>query len=366
MSDMWGTRGLGEQIGVPPRAGGFGPRGLDNIQDSAQAAPAPTSSPNTLSAAALKFIEEERRRNAAALAAAEAADLARAEAAASPAPMVNDIDFAIGGSDNQYVEIELDPGEAIVAEIGCMIWKDQAIGFEAILGDGKDSGMLQRIASAGSNALSGEGLFMGEYRHCGTGKARIGLGGKTPGHILPIRLEEMGGGLVCQKGAFLAAAKGISVSVRMVSSFWTGLDGGAGFILQRLSGTGWAFLHVGGSLIERTLGEGESIHVEPGCIAAFEPQVRFDTDELTMPGAGIAGQTFQAIKSSIAGVRNTECARLTGPGKVWLQSLQTPMELTPASAASMAAGGAIGKEVAKSISASDVASGIGSAMNLFR
>lgn len=355
MGDMWGTRGLGDHVGVPPRAGGFGRRGLEDMQ----AVPAPDAAPNTLSAAAQNFIMEERRRNAEALAAAQNADQARtAQPAVEPA-LVNDIDFAIGGSDNQYVEIELDPGEAIVAEIGCMIWKDQAIGFEAILGDGKDSGMLQRIASAGSNALSGEGLFLGEYRHCGSGKARIGLGGRTPGHILPIRLEEMGGSLVCQKGAFLAAAKGISVSIRTVSSFWTGLDGGAGFILQRLSGTGWAFLHVGGSLIERTLGDGEAIHVEPGCIAAFEPQVRFDTDELIMPGSGMVGQTFQSMKANIAGVRNTEYARLTGPGKVWLQSLQSPAELSPASAATMAAGGAIGSQVAKSISASDVAGGIG-------
>ncbi len=366
MNDMSGMRGLGDYVGAPPRAGGFGRRGLDDMQRDARTATAPAATANTLSAAAQKFIQEERQRNAEALAAA-----ALAEAEATPAPaMVNDVDFAIGGGDNQYVEIELDPGEAIVAEIGCMIWKDRAIGFEAILGDGKDSGMLQRMVSAGSNALSGEGLFLGEYRHCGQGKARIGLGGRTPGHIMPVRLEEMGGTLVCQKGAFLAAAKGISVSIRMVSSFWTGLDGGAGFILQRLSGTGWAFLHVGGSLIERTLGDGEAIHVEPGCIAAFEPQVRFDTDELIMPGSGIAGQMFQNMKSSMAGVRNTECARLTGPGKVWLQSLQSAPELTPMSAGAMAAGtsigGALGKEIGKSVSVGDVASGISSAMNLLR
>lgn len=362
MSHQWGS---GSYVGVPVQrtGGGFGRRGVqDTDQPSAASAEA-----FTLSNAAQDFIAQERARNAQALTDAGAA--AATAAALSPvaeAPLVNDIDFAIGGTDNQYVEIELDPGEAVVAEIGTMIWKDQVIGFEAILGDGKERGILSTLVSAGTNAMSGEALFMGEFRHCGSeGKARVGFGGRSPGHILPIRLEAMGGALICQKGAFLAAAKGVSVSVKTVSSFWTGIDGGAGFILQQLSGTGWAFIHVGGSLIERTLGPGEVIHVEPGCIAAFEPAVQFDTDELIMPGGGIGSHAFRELKAGIAGVRNTECARLTGPGKVWLQSLQPLRELTTASIGAISAGSVLGGRAADSISAADVSDTFDAALKLF-
>jgi uncharacterized protein (AIM24 family) len=357
MSHQWGS---GSYVGVPVQRapGGFGRRATPGAEQPTAA----SAEAFTLSSAAQDFIAQERTRNAQAMA---DADLAALEPAAG-APLINDIDFEIGGTDNQYVEIELDPGEAVVAEIGTMIWKDRVIGFEAILGDGKDRGVLSTLMSAGTNALSGEALFMGEFRHCGTeGKARVGFGGRSSGHILPIRLEAMGGALICQKGAFLAAAKGISVSVQTVSSFWTGLDGGAGFILQQLSGIGWAFIHVGGSLIERTLGPGEVIHVEPGCIAAFEPAVKFDTDELIMPGGGIGSHTFRELKANIAGVRNTECARLTGPGKVWLQSLQPVRGLTAASIGAISAGNVIGESAARNISASDVTDTIDSAMKFF-
>lgn len=363
MNDMSGGRAMGDYVGLPQqRAAGFGRRVV-----AGQSEAAPTSSEsNTLSSAAQAFIEAERLRGAQALAQARIETETAAAQAPVETPLVNDIDFTIGGSDNQYVEIELDPGEAVVAEIGTMIWKDPAIGFEAILGDGKDRGVMSTLTSAGTNALSGEGLFMGEFRHCGTnGKARIGLGGRSPGHILPVRLEAMGGTLICQKGAFLAAAKGISVSAKAVSSFWTGLDGGAGFILQRLSGTGWAFIHVGGSLIERTLGPGEVIHVEPGCIAAFEPEVQFDTDELVTPGGGFGSQALRELKAGLAGVRNTECARLSGPGKVWLQSLQPAREFSPLTAGSIGVGSAMGEAAAKNISATDVTDTLGAAVKFF-
>lgn len=361
MSHQWGS---GSYVGVPVQRspGGFGRRAVAGAEQPAAA----SADAFTLSSAAQDFIAQERARNAQALAEADVAAAAATLTPAAEAPLVNDIDFAIGGGDNQYVEIELDPGEAVVAEIGTMIWKDQVIGFEAILGDGKDRGILSTMVSAGTNAMSGEALFMGEFRHCGSqGKARVGFGGRSPGHILPVRLEAMGGTLICQKGAFLAAAKGIAVSVKTVSSFWTGIDGGAGFILQRLTGTGWAFIHVGGSLIERTLGPGEVIHVEPGCVAAFEPAVQFDTVELVMPGGGIGSQTFRELKAGIAGVRNTECARLTGPGKVWLQSLQPLREFNPVSVGAITAGGAMGEMAAKNISSSDVADTIGTAMKFF-
>jgi uncharacterized protein (AIM24 family) len=359
----------GSYVGVPHQrvVGGFGRR-ISPGDTAPEAAPAEAF---TLSSAAQDFIAQERARNAQLLSTAQA-EAANPQEGQPPTPLVNDIDYFIGGSDNQYVEIELDPGEAVIAEIGTMIWKDRAIGFEAILGDGQKGGVLGALASAGTNALSGEALFMGEFRHCGTdGKARVALGGRNPGHILPIRLEAMGGTLICQKGSFLAAAKGISVSVKMVSSFWAGVNGGTGFILQRLSGTGWAFLQVSGALIERELKPGESIHVEPGCIAAMEPGVQYDSDELTMPGGGALGNLARGIKAEVAGVRNMECARLTGPGKVWLQSLPiigqagAAQNDAPSAASSfltggaIAAGHAVGTAAASSFSAGDIVGDIG-------
>lgn len=305
MGDMWGNSRPGGYLGAPPeRTGlGFGRRGQP-------AAPAPT---NTLSSAAQDFIEQERVRNAAAMAGAELA--AEQAAAAQPAAsLVNDIDFAIGGTDCQYLEVELDPGEAVIAENGAMIWKDSAISFDTVMGDGAKSGVVNTLISAGTNLLGGESLFLGEFRHDGTGKARLALGGRSTGHILPVRLEAMGGRLVCQRGSFLAAAKGISVSIRWAGSFWTGMDGGEGFVLQELVGTGWAFIHVGGSLIERELKAGEQLHVDAGCIAAFEPSVKFDTDFL-------AQGYLKDMKNTLVGGEGSMFARLTGPGKVWIQSL---------------------------------------------
>jgi len=298
---------MNDYVGVPPqRSGfGFGRRGMPSTPQ-----PAPDSF--TLSTAAQDFIQQERIRRQAELAAAEAM---AAQAPAPAVPMVNDIDYAIGGSDAQYLEIELDPGEAVIAENGAMIWKDRVVRFDTVLGDGAKSGIINKVISAGTNLLGGENLFLGEFRHAGaSGKARVALGGRSPGHILPIRLEAMGGKLVCQRGAFLAAAKGISVSVRLVEDLWAGLEGGEGFILQELSGTGWAFLHVGGSLIERELGVGEQLHVDAGCIAAFEPGVQFDTDDV---GTGFVSD----IKNTLTGGEGWLFARLTGPGKVWIQSL---------------------------------------------
>ena len=163
MSHQWGS---GSYVGVPVQRtpGGFGRRGVSDAEQPTAA----SADAFTLSTAAQDFIAQERARNAQALADADGTSTATPLSPAAEAPLVNDIDFAIGGTDNQYVEIELDPGEAVVAEIGTMIWKDRVIGFEAILGDGKDRGVLSTLMSAGTNALSGEALFMGEFRHCGS------------------------------------------------------------------------------------------------------------------------------------------------------------------------------------------------------
>jgi uncharacterized protein (TIGR00266 family) len=223
----------------------------------------------------------------------------------------NDIDFAIAGSDMQYVEIELDPGEAIVADNGSMIWKDTAIEFAALLGDGSEQGGLwSKVASAGKNLLAGENMFISEFRHAGSsGKARVAVGGAVPGHIIPIRLEAMGGTLICQRDAFLAAAKGVSISIAFQRKIMTGLFGGEGFIMQRLTGQGWAFLHVGGTLIERQLAAGEEIQVDTGCVAAYEPSIDFDIAAAGSFGTGLVGGEGFFL------------ATMRGPGKVWIQTL---------------------------------------------
>jgi uncharacterized protein (AIM24 family) len=339
-------------VGVPPQSGGmgFGRRGLG-------AAPQRPTENFTLSNAAQDFIEQERIRRQAEYDLAQSAEAQRATQAES---LVNDIDFEIGGSDTQYLVVELDPGEAVIAENGAMIWKDSAVSFDTVMGDGAERGIVNKLVSAGTNLLGGENLFLGEFRHSGTtGKARMALGGRTPGHILPVRLEAMGGKLVCQRGAFLAAAKGVAVSVR-TTGFWAGIEGGEGFILQELSGTGWAFVHVGGSLIERELGPGEQLHVDAGCIAAFEPSVHFDTDML---GEGF----FKDMKNTLVGGEGWMFARLTGPGKVWIQSLpfrrlsRTVLEEAkrPNEISSMPGGG-------QAVSASDIVDGVSTVMKLFK
>lgn len=309
---------MNDYVGVPPqRSGfGFGRRVVPGAQ------PQPAADSFTLSAAAQEFIAQERIRRQAEYDTAQAASAAQiAQQAAPPPPeaMVNDIDYAIGGTDSQYLEVELDPGEAVIAENGAMIWKDSRIAFEAILGDGSEKGIFNTIMSAGTNLIGGENMFLGEFRHMGTGKARVALGGRTPGHILPVRLEAMGGRLICQRGAFLAAAKGIAVTVKWIWNPWTGLEGGEGFIMQELTGTGWAFIHVGGTLIERQLADGEELHIDAGCIAAYEPSVHFDTDDVGA-GGGLGG-AYRDIKNTLVGGEGWVFARLTGPGKVWIQSL---------------------------------------------
>lgn len=230
---------------------------------------------------------------------------------AAQASIPNDIDFSIAGGDMQYVEIELDPGEAIVAGNGAMIRKDTVVEFSAILGDGSEqAGLWTKVASAGMNLLAGEDLFLSQFRHAGQdGKARVALGGHVPGHIIPVRLDSMGGTLICQRNAFLAAARGVSISIAFQRKIMTGLFGGEGFIMQQLTGQGWAFLHVGGTLIERQLAPGETIEIDTGCVAAYEPSVEFD-----IARAGSLG-------TSLMGGEGFFLATVCGPGKVWIQTL---------------------------------------------
>jgi len=227
------------------------------------------------------------------------------------ASVADDIDFDIKGQELQFVEIELDPGESAIAEAGAMVWKDASVAMATVFGDGSetDSGIAGKLLGAGKRLLTGESLFMTVFTHTGTGKARVAFAAPTPGSIMALRLAEYGGRIICQKDSFLAAAKGVSVGIHFQKRILTGLFGGEGFIMQKLEGDGWVFTQMGGAVIERTLGAGEELHVDTGCIAAFTAGVDFD-----LISAG-------GIKSMIFGGEGLFFARLRGPGKVWIQSL---------------------------------------------
>jgi len=227
------------------------------------------------------------------------------------AGVADDIDFDIKGQELQFVEIELDPGESAIAEAGAMVWKDANVEMETIFGDGSggDTGIAGKLLGAGKRLITGESLFMTAFTHNGPGKARVAFASPTPGSILPLRLADHGNRLICQKDSFLAAAKGVSVGIHFQKRVLTGLFGGEGFIMQRLEGDGWVFVQMGGTVIERTLARGEQLHVDTGCLAAYTAEVDFD---LIRAGG---------IKSMIFGGEGLFFARLTGPGKVWIQSL---------------------------------------------
>ncbi len=226
------------------------------------------------------------------------------------AQLAHEIDFRIRGDEMQFVEIELDPGEAVVAEAGSMMYMDSVISLEAVFGDGTPQrGLVDSLVGAGKRLLTGEGLFMTVFSNAGDGKRRVAFAAPYPGKILPMNLAEMGGELVCQKDAFLCAAKGVSVDIAFQKRIGVGLFGGEGFIMQRLRGDGLAFVHAGGTVVARELAAGESLKVDTGCLVALEPGVDYDI------------QYVGSIKSAIFGGEGFFYAKLTGPGTVWLQSL---------------------------------------------
>ena len=228
------------------------------------------------------------------------------------ASSADDIDFEIKGQELQFVEIELDPGESAVAEAGALVWKDASVGMATVFGDGSgDSGggFMGKLLGAGKRLVTGESLFTTVFTQQGQGKARVAFSAPVPGAILPIKLSEMGGTLICQKDSFLAAAKGVSIGVQFQRKMLTGLFGGEGFIMQKLEGDGWVFVQMGGTIVERTLASGEEIHIDTGCLAAYTPTVDFDI------------MTAGGVKSMLFGGEGMFFARLRGPGKVWIQSL---------------------------------------------
>jgi len=227
-------------------------------------------------------------------------------------PTMHEIDYKIFGHEMQYVEVELDPNEATVAEAGGMMYMDDGVEMETIFGDGsagQQGGFLGALMGAGKRLLTGESLFMTVFLNRSNQKRKIAFGAPYPGKIVAIHLAEIGGQLIAQKDSFLAAAKGVSIGIAFQRKLGVGLFGGEGFIMQTLQGDGWAFVHAGGTLQERTLGPNELIRVDTGCIVAFQPSVSYDI------------QYVGKIKSALFGGEGLFFATLRGPGRVWLQSL---------------------------------------------
>lgn len=226
--------------------------------------------------------------------------------------IADDIDFEIKGQELQFLEIELDPGESAVAEAGALVWKDGSVQMTTIFGDGSggaNEGFMGKLLGAGKRLVTGESLFTTVFTHQGRGKARVAFAAPTPGAILPIKLSDVGGRLICQKDSFLAAARGVSIGVHFQRRILTGLFGGEGFIMQKLEGDGWVFVQMGGTVVERELAAGEELHVDTGCLAAITPSIDFD-----LVAAG-------GVKSMLFGGEGLFFARLRGPGKVLIQSL---------------------------------------------
>ena len=223
----------------------------------------------------------------------------------------HELDYEIVGDDMQMVLVELDPGETVIAEAGAMNYMEDGISFEAKMGDGStaNEGVMGKLLSVGKRALTGESLFMTHFTHQGTGKKQVAFAAPYPGKIIPIHLPEHGGQLICQKDAFLCAAFGTKVSIAFNKRLGAGFFGGEGFILQKLVGDGLAFIHAGGTIIQRELGPGETLKVDTGCLVAFDPGVDYDIQR--------AGN----LKSMFFGGEGLFLATLTGPGTVWIQSL---------------------------------------------
>jgi len=224
---------------------------------------------------------------------------------------MHEIDYQVYGDDMQFVEIELDPLEAVVAEAGGMMYMEDGIEMETIFGDGSQqtSGILSSLMSAGKRLLTGESLFMTAFQNQAGQKRKVAFGAPYPGKIIPVHLTEVGGELIAQKASFLCAAKGVSVGIAFNKKMGAGLFGGEGFIMQRLEGDGWVFIHAGGTILQKQLAPGEVLRVDTGCIVAMQPTVQFDI------------QYVGKIKSALFGGEGLFFATRRGPGHVWLQSL---------------------------------------------
>src|SRR4051812_28043721 len=242
---------------------------------------------------------------------------------------MHEIDYTIYGDDMQFVEVELDPKEAMVAEAGAMMYMEDGIDMETIFGDGsqQSSGILGALMGAGKRLLTGESLFMTVFQNRSSVRRKMAFGAPYPGKIIPVHLAQIGGEMIAQKDAFLCAAKGVSVGIAFNRKMGVGLFGGEGFIMERPQGDGWVFCHAGGTIYKRELAPGETLRVDTGCIVAFQPTVNFDI------------QFVGKIKSALFGGEGLFFATLQGPGTVWLQSLPFSRLADRIIAASPRAGG---------------------------
>jgi uncharacterized protein (TIGR00266 family) len=239
-------------------------------------------------------------------------------AAMPPPPMphgagrADEIDYEIVGSEMQFVEITLDPREACIAEAGAFMYMDPGIEMETVFGDGSNKGgggLMGMLMSAGKRVLTGESLFMTVFANKGATRQKVAFASPYPGRIVPLDLRQLGGTMLCQKDAFLCAAKGISVGIAFQRKLGAGFFGGEGFILQKLDGDGLAFVHASGAIVERELAAGETLRLDTGCLVALQPQVSYDI------------QFVGGVKTALFGGEGLFFATLRGPGKIWIQSL---------------------------------------------
>lgn len=223
----------------------------------------------------------------------------------------HEIDYHIHGEEMQFVEVELDPQETVIAEAGSFMMMPEDIEMQTIFGDGSqpNQGFMGKLFSAGKRLLTGESLFMTAFTNVGYGKKRVAFAAPYAGKIIPLDLYELGGKIICQKDAFLCAAKGVSVGIEFQKRLGTGLFGGEGFIMQKLEGDGVSFVHAGGMIIEKELQPGETLKIDTGCIVAFTSTIDYDI------------QFVKGVRNAIFGGEGLFFAQLRGPGKVWIQSL---------------------------------------------
>jgi len=240
----------------------------------------------------------------------------RAPGAAPPPPAMpgrraHEIDFRIVGSEMQFVEVELDPGESAVAEAGSMMYMTSGIALETVFGDGSQqrSGVMNALLGAGKRLITGESIFMTIFTNTGGGKQQVSFAAPYPGKILAMDLKQLGGQLICQKDAFLCAAKGVSIGIAFQRKLGVGLFGGEGFIMEKLEGDGLCFVHAGGTVHPVDLQAGQTLRVDTGCLVALQPSVSYDI------------QFVGKVKTALFGGEGLFFATLAGPGRVWLQSL---------------------------------------------
>jgi uncharacterized protein (TIGR00266 family) len=241
----------------------------------------------------------------------------RAPGAAPPPPIMpgrraHEIDFRIVGNEMQFVEVELDPGESAVAEAGSMMYMTSGISLETVFGDGsqpRGGGVMNALLGAGKRLITGESLFMTIFTNNGGAKQQVSFAAPYPGKILAMDLKQLGGQLICQKDAFLCAAKGVSIGIAFQRKLGVGLFGGEGFIMEKLEGDGLCFVHAGGTVHPVDLAAGQTLRVDTGCLVALQPSVSYDI------------QFVGKVKTALFGGEGLFFATLTGPGRVWLQSL---------------------------------------------